>query len=114
VTASFTESVIEQAALAWAETAGWHVRNGAEKAPTGQARCRHCRQPIERGSWRIRLVFFEEGRFSPGGFVHLDCRKAYFDTDILDQVLHFRSALSDGEREELRRAFATDQTGPTQ
>ena len=29
----FTESVVEQAALAWFESAGWVVRNGAEIAP---------------------------------------------------------------------------------
>jgi type I restriction enzyme, R subunit len=29
----FTESVVEQAALAWLESAGWAVRNGAEIAP---------------------------------------------------------------------------------
>lgn len=81
--------------------------DGAERAPTGQARCRHCHEPIARGNWRIRLVFYEEGRFSPGGFVHLDCRKAYFETDdILAPVLHFSSALNEGEREELRRACA--------
>jgi hypothetical protein len=79
--------------------------DGADRAPSGQAKCRNCRQPIARGSWRVRLVFYEEGRFSPGGFVHLDCRKAYFETnDVLDQVLHFSSDLGDSEREELRRA----------
>jgi hypothetical protein len=79
--------------------------DGAERAPTGQAKCRHCHEPIARGSWRIRLVFYEEGRFSPGGFMHLDCRKAYFETDdILERVLHFSSALSESEREELRHA----------
>jgi hypothetical protein len=81
--------------------------DGAEKARTGQAKCRHCREPIERGSWRIRLAFWEEGRFVPGGFVHLDCRKLYFETeDILEQLLHFSSALDESEREELRRIFA--------
>ena len=30
---SFTESVVEQAALAWLESAGWQVRSGAEIAP---------------------------------------------------------------------------------
>jgi hypothetical protein len=50
-------------------------------------------------------VFYEEGRFSPGGFVHLDCRKAYFETDdVLDQVLHFSPALNEEEREALRGA----------
>lgn len=30
---AFTESVVEQAALAWLESAGWAVMNGAEIAP---------------------------------------------------------------------------------
>jgi hypothetical protein len=82
--------------------------DGAERAPTGRARCRSCRQTIDRGQWRIRLVFFEEDRFSPGGFVHLDCSKVYFETDgVRDQVLHFSFALSNDEREELRRALGT-------
>jgi type I restriction enzyme R subunit len=29
----FSESVVEQAALAWLESAGWQIRNGAEIAP---------------------------------------------------------------------------------
>src|SRR5437764_11213194 len=29
--------------------------DGAERSPSGQARCRNCRQSIERGTWRIRL-----------------------------------------------------------
>jgi hypothetical protein len=87
--------------------------DGAERAPSGQAKCRSCREPIARGSWRIRLVFYEEGRFSPGGYVHLDCREAYFETDdVLEHVLHFSPGLSDGEREELRRACGTGPTGP--
>ena len=63
-----------------------------------------------RGSWRIRLVHFQDGRFSPGGYVHLACRKAYFEThEILDQILHFSSDLSDDDRRELARAYAEDQ-----
>lgn len=80
--------------------------DGAERAPSAQAKCRHCREPITRGTWRIRLVFHQDGRFAPGGFVHLDCRKAYFETDdILAQVLHFSPDLSDDERAELGRAL---------
>lgn len=80
--------------------------DGAEHAPSGQAKCRSCHQPIERGSWRIRLVFHEEGQSSPGGFVHLDCRTAYFETgDVLDTVLHFSADLSQAGREELRARF---------
>jgi hypothetical protein len=81
--------------------------DGAERAPGGQATCRSCRQPIARGSWRIRLVFYEEGRFSAAGFVHLECRKAYFETDdVLEHMLHFSPALSAAEREALAHACA--------
>lgn len=31
--AGITESIVEQAALAWLESAGWSVKNGAEIAP---------------------------------------------------------------------------------
>ncbi len=82
--------------------------DGAERAPSGQAKCRSCHQPIARGTWRIRLVFYEEGRFSPGGFLHFDCRKEYFENhDVLDAVLHFSPDLNEEEREELTRASSS-------
>jgi hypothetical protein len=87
--------------------------DGAARSPGAQAKCRSCREPIARGSWRIRLVFFEEGRFAPGGFVHLDCRKAYFETDdVLDRLLHFSRDLSADEREQLTRACGAAQSEP--
>jgi hypothetical protein len=79
--------------------------DGAERAPSSQAKCRHCSLPIDKGGWRIRLLFYEEGQFSPGGFIHLECRKAYFETDdILERVLHFSATLGEADREELRHA----------
>jgi len=81
--------------------------DGAERAPTGQARCRACREPIARGGWRIRLVFYEEGRFAPSGFVHLACRGAYFEGHDVDApVLHFSRGLGEDERAELARALS--------
>lgn len=80
--------------------------DGAERSPGSQARCRQCKEPIAKGSWRIRLVFHQDGQFEPGGFVHLGCRAAYFGTgDVLDAVLHFSHALSEDERADLRRAW---------
>src|SRR5258706_4143255 len=68
--------------------------DGAERSPGAQAKCRSCREPIARGSWRIRLVFYEAWRFVSGGFVHLVCRQAYFVTDyVLERVLHLRRDL---------------------
>ncbi|HEX4781200.1 MAG TPA: hypothetical protein VH301_10625 [Usitatibacter sp.] len=80
--------------------------DGAERSPTSQARCRHCKEPIEKGGWRIRLVFHEEGTFSPGGYIHVACRLPYFERDdIADQVLHFSPALDEAERALLREAL---------
>jgi hypothetical protein len=90
--------------------------SGAERAPTGQAKCRSCHEPIARGVWRIRLVFYEEGRFNPSGFVHLDCRGPYFENaNVLAPILHFSPDLSEEDRAELLRTLGnvTD-TPPTQ
>ncbi len=88
--------------------------DGAERSPSGQAKCRLCHQLIARDVWRVRLVFFEQGVFSPGGFVHLDCRNAYFETaDILAPLLHFSPKLSEEDREELTRACAAASIAPS-
>jgi hypothetical protein len=81
--------------------------SGAERSPSSQAKCRSCHEPIEKGTWRIRLVFFEEGRFTPSGFIHLTCRGNYFETEegLLEPALHFSHALSEEDRRELQQAF---------
>ena len=80
---------------------------GGERAPTGQAKCRACRESIPKGSWRVRLVFYEEGRFSPGGFLHLACQPAYFEgNDIVPALLHFSPDLGEADRDELVRTCA--------
>ena len=114
-----TESVADQESLRRAALRSVtypHIPriDGAEKSPSGQAKCRSCHEPIERGGWRIRIVFYEEGRFAPGGFLHLGCRSAYFETaDVLEPVLRFSSALSEPDRAELTRAFDTERTAPS-
>lgn len=81
--------------------------DGAERAPSSQARCRHCKEPITRDTWRIALVFHEDGRFSPGGYVHLACRRAYFEQELEpEHVLCFSHELAPEERAELARALA--------
>jgi hypothetical protein len=69
--------------------------SGAERAPTGRAQCRSCKKAIAQDSWRIILVFYEEGRFSPAGYLHVGCGGAYFETtDILPRVRRFAPSLS--------------------
>jgi hypothetical protein len=76
--------------------------DGVERAK-GQATCRHCREPIAKGEWRMKLVFFEEGRFNPSGFIHMRCAAAYLEAgEFLDHALHFSPDLTDADRAELR------------
>jgi hypothetical protein len=83
--------------------------DGAERSPSSQARCRQCKEPIEKDAWRIRLVFHEEGTFSPGGFIHLACRQPYFETgDVVDAILHFSASLEEAQREALKKELSTD------
>lgn len=77
--------------------------DGAQRAPTGRARCRSCRETIDKQAWRISLVYFEDGRFQPSGFVHARCAPAYFGTtELLPRVRHFSPELDDEAAGELR------------
>ncbi len=67
--------------------------DGAERAPSGQAKCRECKQLIERGTWRIRLVIYDEGA-------------SYFEGHgVLEPLLHFSPKLEDEERKDLAQAY---------
>jgi hypothetical protein len=78
----------------------------ADRAPTGRARCRNCRETIARDSWRIGLVFFEEYRFQPSGFIHAACAGDYFGTtDVLDRIVHFNPMLTPEELEAIGSAL---------
>lgn len=80
--------------------------SGASRAPTGRAKCRHCKELIEKDTWRIALVFFEEYRFQPTGFVHAGCAGEYFGTaDIMKRVRHFNPALEPTELDDLKAAL---------
>jgi hypothetical protein len=60
---------------------------GSGRAPSGRAHCRHCRQLIEKGALRIALEIWEDGRFTPIGFVHAVCGSGYFETrDFFDRL----------------------------
>lgn len=88
--------------------------DGAERSPSSQAKCRCCRGAIERGSWRIRLVFYEDGRFSPGGFIHLTCHPVYFEGhDASAPMLQFAQDLDEAARDELMGAYRAAAAAPT-
>jgi hypothetical protein len=82
--------------------------NGAQRAPSGRAKCRSCRETIVKDQWRIPLVYFEDGMFNASGFVHTSCAKAYFDTtEIVDHIKHFATEqLSEDELADLSAAIS--------
>jgi hypothetical protein len=83
---------------------------GVERAPSGRARCRACRELIPRHALRIPLLFYEEGMFSASGFVHLGCAREYFgSTDLLDCVRHFAPGIDPADLEEVEAALRSAQ-----
>jgi len=85
--------------------------HGAERAPTSRARCRSCKELIAKDEWRIALVFFEEFRFEPGGFVHAGCALPYFETiDVVERIKHFSPELDAADVAELTQALRTVRT----
>jgi hypothetical protein len=72
--------------------------DGASPAPTGRARCRSCREPIDKDAWRIELVYFEGYRFEPSGYIHAECAGGYFDTaEIIERIRFFSPELTPDE-----------------
>lgn len=75
---------------------------GAQRAPSGRARCRACRELIEKETWRVALTFHAEGRFEAGGFIHASCAPAYFKTDeVQGRIRHFSRDLSDDDARDI-------------
>jgi hypothetical protein len=76
--------------------------SGAERDPSGRAACRHCRQRIEKGALRLSLVFFEDGRFTPAGSLHVACAGGYCGTsDLMPRIKRFAPGLGETELVEI-------------
>jgi ribosomal protein L37AE/L43A len=84
----------------------------AERASSGRAHCRSCRELIAKGDWRFALQMFEEGRPSPLGTIHAQCAEAYFGTaDVLARARRLTPELSDADVAELERSLAEQRPG---
>ena len=72
-----------------------------QRDPSGRARCRQCREPIEKGTFRLQLQIWEDTRFSAMGFVHIGCGPAYFGYgDIAEQLRRLTRGLSPEDLED--------------
>jgi len=78
----------------------------AERAASGRAACRHCREAIGKGELRIALEYIEEGMASGGGFVHVACSEAYFGTtELLRRLTRTSPKLSETDLAELAQTL---------
>jgi hypothetical protein len=81
---------------------------GAERAPSGRAHCRHCREIIEKGAPRVALEIWEDGRFSPMGSLHVTCAPSYFGTrELLSRIERTSPKLGPEEVAQIRELVAT-------
>jgi ribosomal protein L37AE/L43A len=84
----------------------------AERASSGRAQCRSCRELIGKGAWRFALQIFEEGRPSPIGTIHAECAEAYFGTaDVLAQAQRLTPELAEADVTELAQALSHQRPG---
>jgi hypothetical protein len=65
--------------------------DAASRAPSSRATCRACKAKIEKGAWRVGLVWYEDGRFVPAGFIHIACVPSYLETTDIMARLRFGS-----------------------
>jgi hypothetical protein len=81
---------------------------GVQRDPSGRARCRNCRERIDKGTWRIVLEIWEDSRFSPSGFVHAACGPEYFGTAQLEaRIVRFTPDLTPEALAEVRQAVGS-------
>ena len=77
--------------------------NAAERASSGRAVCRACKQLIAKDTWRISLLYYEDGRFNPSGFVHVACAPSYLETsDFMRRLKHFSPGVSESDLAEIQ------------
>jgi Poly(ADP-ribose) polymerase and DNA-Ligase Zn-finger region len=84
---------------------------GVERASSGRAECRQCREPIAKGTFRFRLQMFEEGRANPIGTIHVGCAEAYFGTrELLERLSRLAPELSSHDTVEVTALLASQKS----
>ncbi len=72
--------------------------DAASRAPSGRALCRACKGNIEKGTWRLALVYYDEGQFAQSGFMHVGCAASYLETTaVMPRVRQFSPGLSEAD-----------------
>ena len=86
---------------------------GVERAKSGRAKCRHCKEAIAARELRAILSIWQDGRFEPMGFAHMRCARDYLGTTDLEPWLRFAAPdLPAAEWDELRSVLASPAGAP--
>ena len=78
-----------------------------ERSKSARAACRHCRENIEKGAWRVALQPIEDGRLGTWGFLHLACVAAYAGVRPDKERLLRYSDLEPDDRDDIARVLAS-------
>ena len=79
----------------------------AEQASSGRARCRHCKELIDKDSWRLPLIFFQDDAYNTSGFIHAGCVRDYCGTpEIWPTVAQFAADIDETDTSSLREALS--------
>jgi len=106
------DQLVEEARLGIAHPRLTRVTR-AERATSGRATCRSCREPIAKDTWRLVLLYNEEGRFVPSGFIHVPCAQAYLGTTAaMARLRYFSPTLTQADIEEIGSAIHEAGTRP--
>lgn len=80
----------------------------AERAPSGRARCRQCRELIEKEDYRLVIERIEDGMLSPGGFIHARCGVARAGLEgLIERVRRRTKKLDEAEMESVVALIAS-------
>jgi hypothetical protein len=80
-----------------------------ERASSGRARCRQCKEPIDKGALRLAVQPIEDGMLSNWGFIHPKCAFEYVGLRELSPRLRRYSAdLADTDFDELEKLLKAE------
>lgn len=72
-------------------------------APSGRARCRGCKELIEKDSLRLDLSIFQDGRFDPMGYLHVACLSSYAEAKVpWLRLEHLCEGLSEAHKQQVQ------------
>ena len=105
VLAKYKKAIPERAALEATLASGNATQLaklvGTDRAPTGRAKCQHCKAVIDKDTLRVGLLLEDELKNPGKGFLHLACAPAYAEVDPSAHLSATSKKLGKPDREQM-------------